>query len=425
MDTPETAKEWLNKAGMPFGEEALKFSQDFIMDPNLTVEITSDRQTYGRAIGQIVNTVGETLDEALVREGLALPLPVELTGSEEMTTQLKKLAEDAAKAGRGIFEDEAVATAYLDGQIQSMEDVVAIWERGKEKWSEFMDAFRGSRSEWEQMAELQAAVANASTPTDLAAAQAGLAQFNTNLAGSYQELAVQQALSNVENAEALSTSLAYAAAIGGITEAQAEWMKQQAEVKTGLGEIDEQLKNQKLTADQAAEAFRLLTQGFVTTGTDAATAARELENARDPYEVLANFAKADGEGPRGAVETAIALGEEVTTTAGLIDDMNTAALGFSTTAIDAGIERIGALEEAARRAAEQMAALVGASGGIAANANSSSGGSSTASNPSQVNATPSAGFTQNNTIVVGRGTPLSELENKLKSAGRAAGRGTY
>lgn len=383
VDTPETAKEWLNKAGMPFGEEALKFSQDFIMDPNLQVEITSDRQTYGRAIGQIINNVGLSLDEALAQAGLALPLPVELTGDEEMTAQLKALAADAARAGRGIFEDEAVATAYLDGQIDSMKDVVAIWEEGKQKWQSFMDAFRGSRSEWEQMAELQTAVANASTPDEMAAAQEKLAAFNTDLAASYQELALQQALSNVESADALETSLAYASSIGAITEAQAEWMAQQAEVKTGLAEIDEQLKAQKLTADQAAEAFRLLTQGFVTNGTDAAAAARELEDARDPYDVLANFANTDGEGPRGAVETAVTLGEEVTTTAGLIGDMNAAALEFSTSAIDAGIEQIRVLEAAARGAAEQMAALVSASGGTG-----SFGGGGDAPNPGQVGATP-------------------------------------
>lgn len=76
--------------------------------------------------------------------------------------------------------------------------------------------------------------------------------------------------------------------------------------------------------------------------------------------------------------------------------MNAAALEFSTSAIDTGIEQIRVLEAAARGAAEQMAALISASGGAA----NGFGGGNNAPNPSQVGATPStpAGSTNAPTI---------------------------
>jgi TP901 family phage tail tape measure protein len=128
VDTPETAKEWLGKLGMPFAEEALEFTQEFLVDAQVQVDQTTTRETFDRMIADVRNLSGESLQEALAREGLALPLSVELTEDEEMTRQLEELARKAAHDGRGIFENQTIALEFLEGNVASMDDVIYIYE---------------------------------------------------------------------------------------------------------------------------------------------------------------------------------------------------------------------------------------------------------------------------------------------------------
>jgi TP901 family phage tail tape measure protein len=126
VNTPETAKDWLGEAGMPFGDEAMRFTQEFLVNPEISFE-ASGTDPHGRMLASVFNGEGASLEHELVAAGLALPMPVHMVGDEQLVADLTALAREAAEAGEGIFGDERVATAYLEGRIEDMEQVATMY----------------------------------------------------------------------------------------------------------------------------------------------------------------------------------------------------------------------------------------------------------------------------------------------------------
>jgi endonuclease YncB( thermonuclease family) len=73
MDTPETAKPFLNKPGEPFGDEATEFTRKLCAGRRVTLQLEAHRLRgrYGRVLAFVTLPDGTMLNERLLAAGLA------------------------------------------------------------------------------------------------------------------------------------------------------------------------------------------------------------------------------------------------------------------------------------------------------------------------------------------------------------------
>lgn len=250
VNTPETAKEWLGKAGMPFGQEALRFTQEFLLDPIVTFD-SSGTDPHGRMLASVFNGEGKSLEEGLISEGLALPMPVELTGDEELTQKLTDMARTAAEAGKGIFQEESVATAFLEGQITNMEEVAKMYEVLAAEEAEYYATYRGYLSD---------------TVTSL-----------EEMKQAYKEAAFEKTLLQADSPEQIQAALNMAVNTGLMTQAQADLQLQYANTMMAIEEQAAIMGESSTITQNQYETMMLLSEGLFSSREEAELFANGLD----------------------------------------------------------------------------------------------------------------------------------------------------
>lgn len=144
--------------GNAYGQVGRRFSEDFIIDAGEIRISESFGESYERELREVLNESNQNLSEELVREGLALPVSFELSGDRQAHDQLRVLAIQAARAGRGIFENELIQAQFLEGSITTMGDVADVYGLITESWggalktamalSEAYDELEGAQGEY-------------------------------------------------------------------------------------------------------------------------------------------------------------------------------------------------------------------------------------------------------------------------------------
>ena len=276
VDTPETAKDWLGKAGMPFADEALQFTQAFLIDAEIEFDQTTDRETYDRLIGDVKNLTGESLQQALAAQGLALPLPVELTGDEEMTAELTALATQAAITGQGIFENQTVASEFLAGHISSMNDVVLIYEEQAEAQQRLTDAWINAAGPVNEATyEIKDAYGNLTGE---------IAVDSESIANDLRKIAYEAFLTKNGYTE---STIAMGVAMGVLTQEQGEARLAFANTQIAIEDLIARQDELGLSDNELIEATNALIDGLAQTPEEAANAANGIADLRaSAYETI-------------------------------------------------------------------------------------------------------------------------------------------
>lgn len=101
IDTPEIARQ--DSPGDPFSEEAREFNRGLVRGKTVRLEYDTERyDTYGRMLAYVF-TDGVSVNEQLLRQGLATPLFIE--PNVKYTDEFTRAADEAKKEKRGIWGD--------------------------------------------------------------------------------------------------------------------------------------------------------------------------------------------------------------------------------------------------------------------------------------------------------------------------------
>lgn len=101
IDTPEIARQ--DSPGDPFSEEAREFNDELVRGKTVRLEYDTERyDVYGRLLAYVF-TNGVSVNEQLLRSGLATPLFIE--PNVKYMDAFTRAAEEAKKEKRGIWGD--------------------------------------------------------------------------------------------------------------------------------------------------------------------------------------------------------------------------------------------------------------------------------------------------------------------------------
>ncbi|MBK8129313.1 MAG: thermonuclease family protein [bacterium] len=265
-------------AAMPWAYEAMTATQAYFDENPVEMGATLDRESYDRIIADFPD-----LERKLVREGLAIPLPVHMTEDPELFAELEQLAKDAAAAGKGMFEDQALAARVLNGE---MVDLGVYYEELAAHQVRVNEAFRDAAGPVGAFFDAIAAVADvpAWNTTGIQEAKDAVLAANDEIIASHQRLAYETYLA--QNGVTQST-IDMGVAMGIFSEAEGEKRLAFANTQTAIEELITNQDNLKLSDEQLIEATGLLISGMESTPEAAANAVKGLggletsaENAR-------------------------------------------------------------------------------------------------------------------------------------------------
>lgn len=113
---------------MAWGQAGLRLTTDFLLDADNVQVSEKGKDNFERTLGTAVNEAGGNLEVELAKQGLAIPLNVELTGESELYDRLRRLTLSAAQQGRGVFSNDLVQNMFLEGSVTSMEGVSSLYQ---------------------------------------------------------------------------------------------------------------------------------------------------------------------------------------------------------------------------------------------------------------------------------------------------------
>jgi len=266
VNTPELSD------NQPFAQEAREFTQDFLDNNPLKIGATMDRKSFDRIIADVPE-----LERELIAQGLALPLPVELTENDAFTAELNELARDAAEAGRGLFENDEVAQAFLAGRINSMEQVVALYEAQEERQRRLNVLFEQAKQPVDELLTALGELGQLDNATSLEEEQARIEAANEAIIQSYREVAAAAFLARNplidEEGRLDEGALAIASALGVVDESTVRLQLTIANTKLEVQELVESQDELLLSDEELLESIGLIAEGYVGTAEQAAALA--------------------------------------------------------------------------------------------------------------------------------------------------------
>ncbi len=267
------------EGAMPFGDEALQFTQEWVNDHPIEIDAGLSRESYGRIIASVPD-----LEEALVREGLAIPLPATLSEDPEAAARFQEMVMEAAAAGRGMFEDQELAARVLGGELVDLgvyyEEIAARQSKLKSAYQSTIGPIDELLAAQQELAEAQGAGAEEAADR-VTAAQDAIQQSYADTAIAAFEAA------NAGNAGAFEAFLALQVEMGNITQEAADARIEMANMTMQAEALGSSAEFAKLSTDQQANAINLLAQGLVTTADEAIRLAGSYSGSLTPELIAA------------------------------------------------------------------------------------------------------------------------------------------
>ncbi len=293
INTAEIAHD--GEAAMPWGEEALEFTQDWVSENPVQIEAGLSRESYGRIIASVPE-----LEEELIRQGLAIPLPATLSEDPEKAAEFQALVMEAAAAGVGMFEDEALAARVLSGELVDLgayyEEMAAQAEAeiqaSKDRAGWYAEAKSIYQSTIPYIDELMTAQSQLTAAQGDGAeeAQARVTAAQEDIQQSYRDTALaafEAAIAQEQGAAGLQSFLALQVELGNLTQEQADARVEMANMTIEAEELGGSQAFLALTTEQQATALDLLAGGYVTSAEQATLLAGQYTSHLNPEMVIA------------------------------------------------------------------------------------------------------------------------------------------
>lgn len=284
VDAPETSSEWdkfyAEYLGFDPGQQATEITQDLVLGGTVTLgpEIA---ESYERSVREVF-VDDERLATILAREGLAIPMYIDLD-DKDAQREITAAYEQAAVAGKGIFQNAEIQQGFLDGTITSLFEVKAAWEEiqaasaaAKDEAAGYTNAVLGVSGAFEAMREAQAEARDAEESGEgLKEAKEAEQKAIEDLTGSYIELGAAAFTSNSESAAA---SLDLYVALGLLTEEERQLREEHLALEAAMGAAGSIFADMGYDAEVAAVGIEGLASGLYAT-VDAALAAAAANQA--------------------------------------------------------------------------------------------------------------------------------------------------
>lgn len=265
INTPEIDH---GEGAMPGAYEAMAVTQAYFDTHPFQLTTALSRESYDRIIAAIPE-----LEEQLVEEGWALPLPVHMTEDPEMAAHLEELAYHAALAGQGIFNDQALRMSYLRGEVS---DINVYYEELIASQKALIPAFKEAAGPvgdlYEAMSSLDSlpdwdAGGIQEAEADIAAAKEGIVQSLGDIA--YEQYVAQNGMNE--------TAIAFGVQAGLFTQAEGDARLEFANTSLAIQDLIANQYQLGLTDAELLEATRLLQEGLATTPEKAIAVARGVD----------------------------------------------------------------------------------------------------------------------------------------------------
>jgi len=256
-----------DEAAMPWAYEAMDATQAYFDENPVELSGVLDRETYDRIIAGFPD-----LEKKLTRQGLAIPLPATLSEDPELYEELAALAQEAAAAGEGMFEDQALAARVLNGE---MVDLGEYYEELAEHQARVNEAFNDAAGPVGAYYDALTAVAEvpAWNTTGIQEAKDAVLEANEEIIASHQRLAYETYLA--QNGVTQAT-IDMGVAMGIYTEAEGQKRLAFANTQAAIEELILKQADLKLSDDELIEATQLLIGGMYATPEAAAEAVKGL-----------------------------------------------------------------------------------------------------------------------------------------------------
>lgn len=267
VNAPEIAHG--EEAAMPWAYQAQKATQRYFDQNPVELGATLDRESYDRIIAGFPE-----LERELVSRGLAIPLPATLSEDPELFAELSELAKEAAAAGEGMFEDQALAARVLNGE---MVDLGEYYEELAEHQGRVNAAFDRAAGPVGAFYDALDAVAEvpAWNTTGIMEAKDAVLAANEEIIASHRRLAYETYLAQHGVTQA---TIDIGVAMGIYTEAEGEKRLAFANTQAAITELITQQADLKLSDEELIAATELLISGMANTPAAAAEAVKGLGN---------------------------------------------------------------------------------------------------------------------------------------------------
>ena len=287
VDAPETGKEWedfyKDALGFDPGRQAQELAQDLLLEGK--VELGPEiAESYDRSVREVF-VDNQRLSTLLAKEGLAIPMFIDLD-DQDAKRQITAAYEEAAVAGRGIFQNAELQAAFLDGTIVSLEEMKEEYERieaatarAKEEAAGYVSAVIGAGGAFTDLQEARKELARLSeeggNSEELAEAMKEEASAVEALEESYITMGAAAFAANNTSA---ASSLDLYVALGLLSEEERKLREEHIALEDAMGEAGAIFADLGVDADIAAAGLEGLVSGLYAT-VDAAVAAAEANQA--------------------------------------------------------------------------------------------------------------------------------------------------
>ena len=254
-----------DEMAMPWAYEAMDATQAYFDENPLNLQGQMDRESYDRIIASVPE-----LERELVARGMAIPLPVHMTEDPEMYAEMENLAQRAALAGVGMFEDQALAARVLNGE---MVDLGRYYEEMAVHQTKLTGYFKEATGPVTSLFTAYQELADAPA-WGIDEAKEAVISGNEAIVQSYKETAYEIYLA--QNGVTQGT-IDMGVAMGIFTETEGLARLEFANTQTAIEELIISQQNLKLTDEELIIATELLIGGFAKTPEEAAKAAKAYD----------------------------------------------------------------------------------------------------------------------------------------------------